>query len=94
MASRRRRARGIAPGAGPALRVARIAQVNATSGRVQHRSTSGVGAVRMGAAPFAAPQTGTMPGNELDMLKAQADQLEQTLAQIRERIDSLEGKGE
>lgn len=48
----------------------------------------------MGAAPFAAPQTGTMPGNELDMLKAQADQLEQTLAQIRERIDSLEGKGE
>lgn len=48
----------------------------------------------MGAAPFMAPQAGAGPGTELEILKAQADGLEQTLSKIRERIDRLEGTGE
>ncbi len=48
----------------------------------------------VGAAPFTAAQAGTGTGSELDLLKAQADRLEQTLSQIRERINVLEQKGD
>jgi hypothetical protein len=48
----------------------------------------------VGTAPFAAGPAGTGTAAELELLKAQADRLEQTLDQIRERIDKLEQAGD
>ncbi|MDI6831190.1 MAG: DUF5320 family protein [Actinomycetota bacterium] len=42
------------------------------------------------AAPFAPPTAQAGFAGELELLKAQAERMEQTLAQIRERIDKLE----
>lgn len=43
---------------------------------------------------FTPPQTWAGAGSELDLLKAQAEGMEQTLAQLRERIGKLETEGE
>ncbi len=45
------------------------------------------------AAPFTPPAAQTGSAGELELLKAQAERMEQTLAQIRERIDKLEKEG-
>jgi hypothetical protein len=47
-----------------------------------------------GAATFTPPSAPTAFGGELEMLKAQAERMEQTLAQLRERISKLEKEGE
>ena len=47
-----------------------------------------------GAAPFTVGPVGTGAATEVELLKAQADRLEQTLDQIRERINKLEQAGE
>ena len=43
---------------------------------------------------FTPPQTWAGAGGELEFLKAQASRMEETLAQISERIDKLESEGE
>jgi len=43
--------------------------------------------------PFTPPAAPAGSAGELDLLKAQAERMEQTLAQIRERIDRLEKEG-
>jgi hypothetical protein len=41
---------------------------------------------------FTPPQSWPAAGGELELLKAQAERLEETLAQLRERISKLEGE--
>lgn len=45
-------------------------------------------------APFAGPTAQAASGTELEMLKAQAESLEQTLSQLNERIKNLEEAGD
>ncbi len=45
------------------------------------------------ASPLAPPAAQGGFAGELELLKAQAERMEQTLAQIRERIDQLEKEG-
>lgn len=44
-------------------------------------------------APYIPPAARAGFGGELEVLKAQAERMEQALAQIRERIDKLEKEG-
>ncbi len=47
-----------------------------------------------GISPLASSQTPSGWTGELEMLKAQAERLEQTLSQIRRRIEELKDKGD
>jgi hypothetical protein len=47
-----------------------------------------------GTAPFTAPTGQAGIGGELELLRAQADRMEQTLNQLRERIRDLEEAGD
>jgi hypothetical protein len=48
----------------------------------------------VGARAFTSPVAQTGFGEDLELMKAQAERMEQTLAQIRERISKLEREGE